>query len=133
MKKTFLKNFIFLLILISLLILPYFVFAKADTPTPPAPLEKLQSIGSGANGPFAAATESSAAEIAGIVVGGALSVLGIIFVILIVIAGFQLMNAGGNQEQISKASIRIRTAFIGLLIVLGSYGIWTFIESRLIG
>ena len=131
MKKTFLKNFVFLLILISLLVLPYFVFA-AD-PGTAAPLDKLQSVGSGDNGPFAAADEFSAANIAGIIVGGALSILGILFVILIVIAGFQLMNAGGNQEQISKASVRIRTAFIGLLVVLGSYGIWTFIESRLIG
>ena len=56
-----------------------------------------------------------------------LSLLGILFLILIIISGFQWMTAGGNEETIAKARKRIINASIGLGIVILSYSIASFI------
>ena len=56
-----------------------------------------------------------------------LSFLGVIFVILIIYAGFLWMTAGGNEEKIKKAKGLITNATIGLLIVLAAYTITHFV------
>ena len=57
----------------------------------------------------------------------ALGFLGIIFVIFIIISGFQWMTAGGNSDIINKAKQRMINAVIGLVIVLGVFVITDFI------
>jgi phosphoglycerol transferase MdoB-like AlkP superfamily enzyme len=61
----------------------------------------------------------------------ALSFLAIIFLILIVIAGFKWMTASGNEEQIKKSTATIKAAVIGLIIVLAAYTITYFIFQQL--
>ena len=61
----------------------------------------------------------------------ALSILASIFVILVIVAGFQWMTAGGNEEKISKAKKNISNAVIGLIIVLSAYAITWFIFTYL--
>lgn len=61
-----------------------------------------------------------------------LGFLGIIAVCLLLYAGFLWMNAGGNDEKISKAKKILINATIGLIIILASFGIVSFILSRLI-
>lgn len=56
-----------------------------------------------------------------------LGFLAIIFVILIVMAGYKWMIAAGNEEVIKDAKSQIRTAVIGLIIVLAAYGITEFV------
>ncbi len=60
-----------------------------------------------------------------------LSLLATIFLVLMVIAGFKWMTAGGNQEVISKSGKSIKEAIIGLIIVLAAYSITWFIFSQL--
>lgn len=60
-----------------------------------------------------------------------LGFLGIIFLILIIISGFNWMMAGGNEEQIKTAQGRIKNAIIGLVIVLAAYAITYFIFKYL--
>lgn len=62
-----------------------------------------------------------------------LSVLGIIFIILILIAGFNWMTAAGDEEKIKKATATIRAAIIGLLIIVSAYAITYFVFSSLSG
>jgi len=57
----------------------------------------------------------------------ALGLLATIFLILTIIAGFKWMTAQGNEEEIKKAQGTIKTAIIGLVIVLMSYAITYFI------
>lgn len=57
----------------------------------------------------------------------ALSLLGIVFLILIILGGYQWMTAGGNEETITKARQRMINAAIGLAIVLLAYAISYFI------
>lgn len=61
-----------------------------------------------------------------------LSLLGIVFVILSVYAGYLWMTAGGNDEQVGKAKTLIRDAVIGLIIILSAYAISYYILDNLI-
>lgn len=60
-----------------------------------------------------------------------LSFLGVIFVILIIYAGFLWMTARGDSEQVAKSKQILIDAVIGLIIVLSSYIITTTILANL--
>lgn len=62
----------------------------------------------------------------------ALSLLGVIFVILTVYGGFLYMTARGNEEQTKKGQAIIVQALIGLIIVLTAYAISYFAFKSLI-
>jgi len=125
--KKILQQTAILLSLVSLLVLPYLVFAASSSP-----LDRLRNTGSGASGPYAEADATTMSSIVGMVINVALSLLGIIFVILIVLAGFKWMMAGGNQDDVSAAQARIKTAVIGLVLTLSAYAVWAFISSYLL-
>ena len=61
----------------------------------------------------------------------ALSLLGIIFLILLIYAGYLWMTASGNEQQVSKAQSIITTAIVGLVIVLSAYSISYFVLNSL--
>ncbi len=67
----------------------------------------------------------------GQVIGIVLSFLGIIFLILIIYAGFKWMLAQGNESEIEKAKQIIIAAVSGLIIVLSAYAITAFIGNQL--
>lgn len=119
MKKK-VKSLIYVFCLIVVLIIPYFVFAGG-------PLETLNSIQPSSG--YAPATETSAAEIAGFIVNVLFSILGIIFLILMLYGGYHWMIAAGDNSKVEKAKDTIQRAIIGLLIIVGSYAIVKFVMS----
>lgn len=60
----------------------------------------------------------------------ALTLVGLIFLVLMVYAGYLWMTARGDESQIDKAKNIISAAMIGLVIVLGAYAITTLVISR---
>ncbi|MFH1523079.1 MAG: hypothetical protein ABIE43_04665 [Patescibacteria group bacterium] len=58
-----------------------------------------------------------------------LGFMGVIFLILLVLAGYKYMNSRGNEEKVTEAIGQIRTAIIGLLIVVASYALTSYITS----
>lgn len=60
------------------------------------------------------------------------SIMGVIFLTNIVMAGFQWMNAGGEQESIKKAQAKIIHNVIGIAIIFGAYLITAFVIQPLI-
>jgi hypothetical protein len=56
-----------------------------------------------------------------------LGFLGIIAVMLILLAGFKYMTASGDEGETEKALSSIKTAVIGLIIILGAYALANFI------
>ena len=60
-----------------------------------------------------------------------LGFLGVFAVIMIIIAGFRWMTAGGNEETVKKARTSITNAAIGLLVVLASFIIVNFAVTYL--
>ncbi|MDD2681156.1 MAG: pilin [Patescibacteria group bacterium] len=60
----------------------------------------------------------------------ALLLLSVIFLVLVLIAGFKYMTAAGNEEQVKTALKQITQAVIGLVIVLSAWGISFWILMR---
>lgn len=96
-----------------------------------AALDKLQEIGS-EQGPYSGAGQDSMAIIMGMAVKGFLSLLGVIFLWLMLYAGFHWMTARGDEQKVEKAQSTITRAIIGLAITVGAYAIWAFIKSYFI-
>ncbi|MBI2436746.1 MAG: hypothetical protein HYV41_03330 [Candidatus Magasanikbacteria bacterium] len=71
-------------------------------------------------------------ENVGKVINIALSVVGVLFTILMVYAGYLWMTARGKDEQIEKAKTIIVASIIGLFITLGAYSISNFVVPRIL-
>ena len=67
----------------------------------------------------------------GLVISVALSLLGVVFLILMIYGGFVWMNSRGNEQDVEKAKNIIRNSIVGLLIVVAAYGITVFIGGNL--
>lgn len=71
------------------------------------------------------------AEIVGNIIYAALSLTGVIFVILIIYGGFIWMQARGNQEDVTKAKKIIESAIIGVILIGLAFAITSFVISRI--
>jgi len=60
-----------------------------------------------------------------------LGLLGITFIFLMVLAGYHWMTAAGDEQKITKAKDTIRTAIIGLVIIVAAYSITYFVFKAL--
>ncbi|MFA6322202.1 MAG: hypothetical protein WCX71_01845 [Candidatus Buchananbacteria bacterium] len=61
-----------------------------------------------------------------------LGFLGIIFLILIIYAGFTWMTAAGNDEKTKKAKDIIQASVIGVAIIIAAYAITYFVIDNLL-
>ena len=125
MIKKYVKFFL-LIWLVAIVMLPQLVLAEGN----PA-LGKLEAVGSSDKGPYIAVGWNSVSRIIGAGVGAALSLIGVIFLILMIYAGYNWMTAQGEEEKVEKAKDTLTRAIIGLIIVVGAYAIWNFIFNSL--
>lgn len=93
------------------------------------PLEGLQQAGQGTS----LITNKTAPEMIGLLIQSLLSLLGLLFVVLIIIGGFRWMTAGGSADKIKEAKQLIVNSVIGLAIVLLSYVIVNFVFDSILG
>src|SRR3989338_3267143 len=77
-------------------------------------------------------TETTFAETLGTVVKTALSLVGVIFLSLMVYAGYLWMTARGEESQVEKAQKMIRSAVIGLIITVAAHSITSFVVPRIV-
>lgn len=70
-----------------------------------------------------------AARLAGLVVGTLLAFLGVLFLVLMISAGLRWMTARGNEQEVEQAKNSIKSAAIGLLVVLIAYALVTFVSA----
>lgn len=75
--------------------------------------------------------EITPAEIIAQVISYALSFLGVLFLSLLIYAGFLWMTAAGDQEKITKAKDILQSSVIGLIIIISSYTITYFVLQNL--
>ena len=66
------------------------------------------------------------------IVLAALGFVGLIFLIMIIYAGYQWMTAGGNEEKVKEAQKRIQYAIIGIVVILAAFAITTYIANVMI-
>jgi hypothetical protein len=130
--KTFPKFLIFTLLLVgvlSFLILPHLAFGQDF-------LGELQNAGSNTGLVAGGSEDAGETQITNTIATGIeilLGFVGVIFLILMVYAGFMWMLARGNEQAIEKSKHLMESAIIGLVIVLAAYGITVFVMERLLG
>jgi amino acid transporter len=71
-------------------------------------------------------------DIAASVINVILGFLGIVAVIIILLGGFKWMTAGGNEDKVGEAKKLITAGIIGLVIIVASFAIATFVLDSLI-
>jgi len=76
-------------------------------------------------------TEGDLGSIAGTVISGILSLVGVIFLILMVYAGIIWMTARGDDAKTENAKKTITASVIGLFIVVSAYAITKFVTSKI--
>ncbi len=69
----------------------------------------------------------------GVLLNSLLSLVGVVFLVIIVYGGFLWMTARGNEQQVDKAKNLITSAVIGLIIIAGGYAITNFVLGAIIG
>jgi len=131
-SKFFPKFLIFTLLsigILSFLILPHLVLGQGF-------LGELEKAGSNTGLVAGGSKDAGETQITNTIATGIeilLGFVGVIFLILMVYAGFMWMLARGNEQAIEKAKHLIESAIIGLVIVLAAYGITVFVMERLLG
>ncbi|NQT49434.1 hypothetical protein HQ571_01940 [Candidatus Kuenenbacteria bacterium] len=121
------------IILISVMCFSFaFAFSPALAADPPAGdtvLGVLDSAGQGM-GETAGAKKDLPGMI-GKVIKVVLSILGIVFLIILIYAGIMWMTASGDVEKVQKAQRMITQAIIGLFITLAAYSISSFVVEKM--
>lgn len=60
-----------------------------------------------------------------------LGILGIVFVVLVVYAGFLYLTSNGGEENVKKAKKLLTQAVIGLILIVSAYAISSYVISAL--
>lgn len=81
---------------------------------------------------FGDAQEVDIREVVVNIIKAFLSLLAIIFIIYIILAGYKWMTSQGESGKVDEAKQQIQTAIIGLLIIFAAYAITSFVFTRLI-
>ncbi len=82
---------------------------------------------------YGAADKLSLARTMAAIIKTVLSLLGVIFIILIIYAGFIWTTSSGEEDKINKAKKMIASAVVGLFIILAAYAITIFVIDRIVG
>ena len=124
---------VFFLLLINFCFLNISLAQDTGLGTTHTPLQSQTDkfIGKTGFGPIT--VENSVGGIVASVISAFLGLLGIIFISLMVMAGYKWMTASGNEEQIEQASSMIRRAIYGLIITVSAYAITYFIFNAMPG
>lgn len=122
--KYFRYNILMLFLILGFFLFPTFTYAK-KTLNDAAPA--LSTV-SGKTG----VTEGDVSNIVGDVVKAGLYIAGLLFFVLMVYAGLVWMTARGNEERTTKAKNTMIAAVIGVVILVSSYALTTFIQTKVI-
>mgnify|MGYP001426158266 CR=1 FL=1 len=121
----FIKSTLIVLALVTVMLMPYFVFADS-------PMDRLQNVG-GEGGFETSKSSTDLPTIVGDIISVFLGLLGIIFLVLIVYAGFRWMIAAGRDQMIDEAKTTLIRATVGLMIVVAAYAISQFVVYSIVG
>lgn len=66
------------------------------------------------------------------IIKGSLTIVGTIFLGLMIYGGFLWMTARGEESQITKGKDTITAALIGIVVILSAYAITNVVQNRLI-
>ncbi|MFA4833958.1 MAG: pilin [Patescibacteria group bacterium] len=134
MKITKIKKHLLSAFLLSLFLLSQMALIQFSSPSPAQAGESAlwqnqtgaKIIGSKA---FGNEKPRDVRQITVLVVKVFLGFLGLIFLVLLIFAGFKYMTSAGNEEKVKEALDQIKTAIIGLIIIMASYAITSYLTN----
>ena len=124
MKKKLISLFI-----ISLFVIPFLAISQANAGIDFG-TDYLDGTANGSEGLVLGKRDPRA--IATQIINIALTLLGIVAVIIVLLGGFKWMTAGGNEDKVGEAKKILGAGVIGLVIVLAAWGIARFVLVQLI-
>ncbi len=77
-------------------------------------------------------TKADLPTVIGFFIKSALSLVGLVFMILIVYGGILWMTAAGNEQRVEKAKSIITSAVIGMVIIAAGYALTDFVLRTVI-
>ncbi len=98
----------------------------------PAPVHAQITDGLTAVGGVTGLSSADPRVIAARIINVALGLLALIFLVLVIYAGFLWMTSGGDSGNAEKARTLLKNAVIGLIIILCSWAITRYVISRLL-
>lgn len=107
-------------------LVPMAVFAQLKKSTEDSDLKKIGEAVTKGGGP------GDLPQLIGGLINAFLSVLGIIFVVLVIYAGYLWMTAGGDVAKVDKAKKLLGQAVIGIIIIVAAYAISAFVIDRIV-
>lgn len=131
MKKIIYK-IKYLVVFISTFLMGIFVNAQGLDPNTVTGMKSpTEQLGRSAGFDVANISTSSIGGIMAKVISAFLTLLAIIFIVLIILAGYNWMTAGGEEQKVTKAKDTIQKAVIGLIIIMSAYAITAFVFRNL--
>ncbi|MBU0661254.1 hypothetical protein KKG22_03690 [Patescibacteria group bacterium] len=103
----------------------FLLFSTVYTATLGDAVNKVKTTGG-----TAGVAEENVANVVGTFINLALSMVGLIFLVLMIYAGYLWMTARGDEGQVEKAMEIIKTSIIGLIIIMSAYAINAFVLFR---
>ncbi len=116
------KKIITFLAMLTLVGAPTLVFSQGNLESAGEHLKRTATA--------AGTTEEKIENIAGTAINAVLTLVGLIFLMLMVYAGYLWMTARGETDQVDKAKKIITGSIIGLVITVSAYAITVFITTR---
>ena len=104
--------------------------ASAGMLTEPAK-QKVQNVAVLSSSLGGLSINNSVGDVIQLIISGFLSLLAMIFIILMLTAGYSWMTASGDEEKVTKAKKTIQRAIIGLVVIMAAYAITAFVFMRL--
>jgi len=116
------KKILISIILLSVILVANCALAAVD------PYAQLNSVASGVG----LSSNANLPGTIGNIVKGLLTLIGVLFLVLLIYAGFLWMTDMGDGKKAQKAREIIKNSVIGLILVFISYGITLFVVNQLI-
>ncbi|MFH1427884.1 MAG: hypothetical protein ABIG60_05160 [Patescibacteria group bacterium] len=120
------RKTIFSLILVVLIGISFIIFT--DLVNAENELGGLKEAGEGIG--YSQANSEDIPVLVGNIITYVLAFIGVIFIILIALGGFDIMFSGGNEELVKRGRKRIVNGAIGVLIIFAAYLITYFVLER---
>jgi len=99
------------------------------------PLAHAQDLGAGTLDTVAGSANIKSGATLPVIIGNlirvAIGMLGIVFLVLTVYAGFLYLTARGEEEKVTHAKETLQRGVIGLIIISAAYAIATFVIGAL--
>jgi type IV secretion system pilin len=111
------------------LVLPSIVFAQTTNPFQRGSV-LANEVGGAAYGTTAG--PQSLTAIVGRIINVALGFLGVVFLVLLLYAGFLWMTAQGEEKTVEKAKNIIKQAIVGLIVIVAGFAISNFVLGSLV-